>query len=358
MVFDCFVCPQKHVFLTAMAWDTTSTLLLFTIIPQILLLIFSLIYNFLVIIPNQDKSLWKIRRPKYFLFYLIITLSNDTLRCLSSLLLHLNIFHLYWYQLLSIPLAYFGGMTWGSIRLYLLYCDIKLAKQTQLTLLSSHLSTKKQSRNKTGVTKQYSLKQYQYLTLTVTATMTLFCIITIITDIGFGHSSLSRMIQYGFVFSVFIAYTYFLFLKMWNSALCKRKNKQRSLQTSPFRDDWLLLTELTVIWIIWMIGLISAITTFNLRETEMYPVIIAYITMITRCMITMVVLYTPYRVIQRVKKSNQYKISLSTLQNILSTESYFYGFVDHLVQEISIEVKYKCILCKSIRGVYVQKCYT
>eukprot|EP01083_Nonionella_stella_P021130 58586_1 len=116
---------------------------------------------------------------------------------------------------------------------------------------------------------------------------------------------------------------------------CKKDNS--ALKTSPFRDDWSLLLELSIIWVMWMVGIFGAFVFLPLRGQPIYPVLIVYLTMITRIIITLTMLVIPYNVSHRSNKKISKKISISMLKKVLSTKAYFYAFVEHLVHEMAIE---------------------
>eukprot|EP01084_Bolivina_argentea_P030044 55711_1 len=324
-----------------MGWDIYATLLTFTVFAQLFLLVLSIVYNRKIIQPNKDRIFWKIRRPQYFMFYIIITLLNDTIRCFTTLLVHLNILTPYWYSLLSVPLAYFGGITWGSIRLGLLYFDIKTARLNRIFLLSKHLTaTSEPFSNNTTDHKVYKLKKYQTVTIKVTVTVIIFCIITLFLDIALGLIAISKLLLYAFILVLLICYTYFIF-KLSTccncNCKCRKQNNNKSLETSAFRDDWLLLLELTIIWCIWIIGIVGAFLAFPFRGHPFQPVFIAFLTMTTRVFITLTMMIIPYKLSLRLNNTDTKTITLSTLKNILSTKSYFFCFVQHLSQELSIE---------------------
>eukprot|EP01083_Nonionella_stella_P085341 236629_1 len=255
----------------------------------------------------------------------------------------------YWYSTLSVPLAYFGGITWGSIRLWLLYYDIKIARKSQLFLLSKHLTLSATesfsyahgdatNAAKAPYTQQ---KQYKSVTLKVLTAVIIFCIITLLMDIVLGLTAISWLLFYSCILLLLAFYTFFLFKLCCRCGCkcrkCNRNDVSSGLKSSPFRDDWLLLLELIIIWIIWIIGIFGALFFFPFRGQTIHPVLISFLTMVTRVAITLTMLILPYKVSLRLDKSNAKTITISVLKNVLSTKSYFHSFVEHLVQELAIE---------------------
>lgn len=126
-----------------MEWTVYSTICAINlVICSLIYLPLAFIYYYKIIKPNSKVPVFKIRRPKFFFAFLIIFIVNGILRCSLALLTSINN-HINQtiFVLIMHFSTYYGSITFGCIRVWLLFYDLRSARKQHTYMLSNYLTS-------------------------------------------------------------------------------------------------------------------------------------------------------------------------------------------------------------------------
>eukprot|EP01084_Bolivina_argentea_P130131 229749_1 len=141
-----------------------------------------------------------------------MTICTDWISCLLRSLLHLNIINYIIYNLSTTVLSYYGGITFGSIRIWLLYYDLRASRSEKQMLLSCNLKETANPNVHTAAAKntfsvdagkKHKLGSYKFVTFLLLLIVTPICIVTLLAEI-IGYVILDKLIILCYVFVVII----------------------------------------------------------------------------------------------------------------------------------------------------------
>ena len=125
-----------------MSWTVYSSLILLTLIITCIYLPLSIIYYHRIIKPNAKLPVFRVRRPKFIFYFLIIIITNNILRSTLAFLTSINfIQNTIFSSILYSVSTYYGSIPIVCIRVWLLYYDMRSAQKQREYMLSKHLNT-------------------------------------------------------------------------------------------------------------------------------------------------------------------------------------------------------------------------
>eukprot|EP01083_Nonionella_stella_P241663 843723_1 len=319
-------------------WTTGSLFILVTVIAVAMLLPISVIHYKKNIEPYRHLSCWKVRRPSYLLFWLILSIVSDVMNNAVRLMLHLHLLNESTQYIITVFLQYYGASTFGLVRVLLLVYDLKYCRQQQHALLSRSLDSDTDAyASPLATSKKYNSGSAKAVALRIVVIVTPFCVFTIAIGLA-GYIQASKMLLFLYTILVIIWFGYLLFSTSCHCRCCCFDPIKLKFKSSPFRDDWSVLFELTVLWCIWIVTfVVSFMVTLRIEHFD-GVVWISCIMAISRCVIILWTFVVPYKTTKKITHINKYKkASFKRLKKVLSRKSTFFAFVEHLVHEFSIE---------------------